>query len=344
MRNFPHALYTLALVFFTAAATAQPADFAFPVGCVEATTFSGEGVTFFITAMVDGVDADKNGDFLAVFNGNGDVIARSAIKDVRRNGVTVRGATLILRSMPGANNCATFGDAPSVTVKLYDASADEVLIAVNSMFTATVDAGEIAGPDGSGATPDAFDFLANALPVALTDFSATPNGNAVKLNWSTSSEADNDYFEVQRSASPESGFENIGKVLGSETTISRSDYEFTDITPVSGTNYYRLQQFDMNGDTEFSPILVVEMEVAAERAVTVFPNPTEAGGRMTLRLDGEWTNASVKMVDANGREVANWNNLRNGSLNTELPVVKAGVYQLIATDGKEQQTTRVVIR
>ncbi len=322
---------------------AQPAEFDFPSGCVEATTFDG-GVAFGVAAKVEGVDAQVPNDFIAVFNGDGDVVGRAALTSGFFNGSFASTAVLVLRSEAGDNNCPTFMDAPSLTVRLYDASADEVLLAPNSMFQALIDGGEMAGPDGSGATDDLFDFLANALPVSLTNFAATPNGTEVKLNWSTSTETDNDYFEVQRSASPDAGFVNIGKVLGSETTSSRSEYEFTDNSPATGTNYYRLQQFDLNGDTEFSPILVVEMEATDARAVAVFPNPTEAGGRMTLRLDGEWTNATVKMVDATGREVANWNNLRNGSLNTELPVVKAGVYQLIATDGKEQRTTRVVIR
>lgn len=323
---------------------AQPAEFDFPAGCFEPSTLGGEGTEFGVAAQVDGVNAEVPNDFIAVFNGNGDVVARAALTDGFFNGNFASTAILVLRSDPGINNCPTFQDAPSLTVKLYDASEDIVLIAANSMFQGTVDGGEIAGPDGNGATPDLFDFLAEALPVSLTDFAATPHGSAVKLNWSTSTETDNDYFEVQRSANPESGFVNIGKVLGSETTSSRNEYEFTDNSPATGTNYYRLQQFDVNGESEFSPILVVEMEVTDLRAVSVFPNPTEAGSRMTLRLDGEWSNSSVKMVDANGREVANWNNLRNGSLNTELPVVKAGVYQLIATDGKEQRTTRVVIR
>jgi hypothetical protein len=67
---------------------------------------------------------------------------------------------------------------------------------------------------------------------------------------------------------------------------------------------------------------------------------------MTVRLNGNWTagGANLQMVDASGRKVADWTGLSNGSLNTELPVLKAGIYQLIATDGKEREATRVIVR
>jgi hypothetical protein len=67
---------------------------------------------------------------------------------------------------------------------------------------------------------------------------------------------------------------------------------------------------------------------------------------MTVRLSGNWTAGGVnlELIDANGRKVANWNGLSSGSFNTELPVLKAGIYQLIATDGKDRQATRVIVR
>ncbi|MEM9929168.1 MAG: T9SS type A sorting domain-containing protein [Bacteroidota bacterium] len=346
MVKFLSRFFALTLLLPGLSLFAQPAEFDFPTGCTQATPLNGEAVNFLVLAQVDGMNADPNGDFIAVFNGNGDVIGRSAISQVRVNGVRVIGATLEVRVLPGSNNCPTLNDAPDLTVRLYDASADEIYVATNSFFPATVVANEVDGPDGDASTPDLFNFLSASLPVDLVDFTATEHAGAVKLNWSTSSEIDNDRFEIQRSTNPELGFVNIGKVLGNETTSEFNTYEFTDANPGEGMLYYRLQQFDVDGTANFSPIVVVELEAAAERAVEVFPNPTNAGGRLTVRLNGPWTanGAALRLVDATGRQVAEWTGLSNGSLNTELPVVKAGVYQLIATDGKERKITRVVVR
>lgn len=201
------------------------------------------------------------------------------------------------------------------------------------------------GPDGS-TTFDTVRFSRTVFPVDLSNFSAAPADGKVNLAWSTSSETENSYFEVQRSTTQNGDFRNIGKVLGNETTTALSTYEFTDANPAEGTNYYRLQQFDNDGTSEFSPIVAADVALSAERSIAVFPNPTVAGGRLTVRLNGNWSagGASLQLTDINGRKVAAWAGLSNGSLNTELPVLKAGVYQLIATDGQERKATRVVVR
>lgn len=327
--------------------TAQPAEFSFLAGCVQPATLNGEGTEFGVAAQVDGVDAEQGGgDFIAVFNGNGDLVGLSALSDGFFNGVEASVATLVLRASGGINNCPTYNDAPSLTVKLYDASEDVVLIAINSFFQASIDGGEIAGPDGSGATPDLFDFLAASLPVTLADLTATTNEGAVQLDWSTASETNNSYFEVQRSIDPAAGFQKIGTVTGNETTTSTSTYEFTDENPGEGMVYYRLLQVDADGTSAFSPIVVVELEVSTELEVAVFPNPIASGSRLTVRLNGPWTNggADIQLLDATGRKVADWSGLSNGSINTVLPMLRAGVYQLVATDGKERRITRVVVR
>ena len=340
-------LVALLLVLPGLSLMAQPADFAFPAGCVSATTFSGEGTIFNVSAKVDGVDAQQGGgDYIAVFNGNGDVIAVSALSLGFAGGVSASVATMVLRAAPGINNCPTYNDAPSLTVKLYDASEDGILIAPNSFFQATIGGGEIEGPDADAALTDLFDFLAASLPVALSNFTATANEGSVKLNWSTATESNNSYFEVQRSNDPATGFEKIGTIAGNETTTSTSNYDFTDLNPGEGTVYYRLNQVDVTGTSAYSPIVVVELEVSAEREVAVFPNPTASGSRLTVRLNGPWTNegANLQLLDAAGRKVADWSGLSNGSLNTTLPVLRSGVYQLVVTDGAERRITRLVVR
>lgn len=344
MNKFKFALLLPAVLLFTGGIFGQaPAAFDFPSGCTQATL---NGTSFTIEVKLDGVTPENNSDWVAVFNADDEVVGRAIVEQIFSNGSVVDGATLVLRETQGSTSCTAVYTNGPVTMKLYDASSGNVLLAGNSIFPASNDNGEVDGPDEDGGLVDVFDFLSSALPVTLANFSAAPNRNEVDLTWSTSSETENSYFEIQRSTSTNGEFQNIGKVLGNETTSEFNTYEFTDLSPAEGTNYYRLQQFDLDGTSAFSPIVVADIEVSAEQSVAVYPNPTVAGGRMTVRLNGNWSaeGANLQLVDANGRKVADWTGLSNGSLNTELPVVKAGIYQLIATDGDVRKATRVIIR
>ena len=329
---------------------AQPAAFDFPAGCTVPNPLSNNGAEFFVTAQVDGVDADVNGDWLAVANGNGDIVGRVAVSQVVRNNVFLIGGNIILRTAPGNANCPTVGDAPNLTVLLSDASNnDAILTAPNSNFQGTITTSGsdnfVDGPDNDPAQADQFNFLTSSLPVTLTDFTATPATGKVNLNWATSEELDNDYFDVQRSTNPEDGFISLGKVRGNETTSDESTYAFTDHAPATGTNYYRLEQVDFDGTATYSPVVIADVAVAPELGMAVFPNPAAANGRLTVNLTGAWaTGTSLRLVSTTGRLVREWTDLAAGSLNTDLPAVKSGVYQLVATNGKETRTTRVVVR
>ena len=83
----------------------------------------------------------------------------------------------------------------------------------------------------------------------------------IKLNWSTASEENNDYFEIQKSYDSEV-FTPIGYVDGAGNSNEVLDYSYTD----SETNkaYYRLKQLDYDGEFEYSDIVVVKGNRRAE--------------------------------------------------------------------------------
>jgi hypothetical protein len=111
------------------------------------------------------------------------------------------------------------------------------------------------------------------LPVELLSFSANTNdeGN-VDLYWETSSERNNDYFAVQRSADG-INFSDIGRVPGSGTSQTLNSYSYTDKEALSGRSYYRLRQVDFDGIYKFSNILRVDAE--GRIRLTASPNPVK---------------------------------------------------------------------
>ncbi len=126
-------------------------------------------------------------------------------------------------------------------------------------------------PTGPEQTPPAgSDPACRPLPVTLVSFTAQAQSAGVKLNWSTATELNNDYFEVQRSPDGQA-FAAIGRTQGAGTTSTGATYTFTDSRPLAGAAYYRLRQVDHDGTEAFSAVAAVTSSAKPE--ATFFPNP-----------------------------------------------------------------------
>lgn len=107
------------------------------------------------------------------------------------------------------------------------------------------------------------DFTGNGngspLPISLLNFNATPMVDIVKLDWTTLTETNNDFFTVQRTKNG-INFESIVKVYGAGNSNSKLDYVVYDEAPLSGVSYYRLAQTDYDGKQTFSDLKTVNFK------------------------------------------------------------------------------------
>ena len=111
------------------------------------------------------------------------------------------------------------------------------------------------------------------LPVELKAFEAKSINNQVQLNWSTASELNNDYFEIERSIDG-MRYTVLGKVTGNGTTSEPQTYAFQDKAPKMGSNYYRLHQVDFDGGSAYSDIVHVKLEpTTLGHSGLIYPNP-----------------------------------------------------------------------
>lgn len=86
------------------------------------------------------------------------------------------------------------------------------------------------------------------MPVNLIIFEAIYENRMVNLNWSTSSEVNNDYFIIEKFTSHE--ITEIGKINGNDNSNVIMGYNFIDDKLENGWNYYRLIQVDNDGITK----------------------------------------------------------------------------------------------
>lgn len=111
------------------------------------------------------------------------------------------------------------------------------------------------------------------LPVELLDFDANPvNNEKVLLKWITSSEKNNAYFSVQHSCDGIK-WRELTHVKGAGNSLQLQYYDAWDHNPCKGVNYYRLQQFDQDGASTFSPIQSAVIKGSGQFSAALYPNP-----------------------------------------------------------------------
>ena len=112
----------------------------------------------------------------------------------------------------------------------------------------------------------------NNLPIDLLSFEGECIDNKTHIEFVVASQVNNEYFTIERS---ENLFDwnEISHIPGGGTNNEEITYNFTDLSPISGDNYYKLSQTDIDGTTKsFNPI-VVNCDSRVDN-YNVFPNPT----------------------------------------------------------------------
>ena len=115
------------------------------------------------------------------------------------------------------------------------------------------------------------------LPVELTHFNAEIQARQAFLDWSTASEKNSAYFEVQRSSDAQT-WTTIDQIASAGTTTQTTDYQMIDPAPLTGWSYYRLRQVDFDGTTTYSEIRAEAGQGDINQNtqyidVSVYPNP-----------------------------------------------------------------------
>ncbi len=137
------------------------------------------------------------------------------------------------------------------------------------------------------------------LPIELTSFSASCGKNFVDLKWSTASELNNDYFQIERSADARN-YEAIGTVDGSGNSSSSHNYSFSDEQPLPGTSYYRLKQVDFDNTYSFSNMESVNCNTTL--GLFLYPNPSRDETHLQIESSAATTVTCV-VISMSGKTI-----------------------------------------
>jgi photosystem II stability/assembly factor-like uncharacterized protein len=166
------------------------------------------------------------------------------------------------------------------------------------------------------------------IPVELVTFKVEVNNNNVLLSWITTSEINNQGFEIERAVI--SGWERIGFVEGSGTTTESKTYSYVDENVISGTYLYRLKQIGFNGTYEYSKIISVNVNVPAKFSLEQnYPNPFNPSTQIKYSIKQEEL-VQLKVYNILGKEIAKLVNENkeagNYSVEFDASQLPSGVY------------------
>ena len=139
------------------------------------------------------------------------------------------------------------------------------------------------------------------LPITITSFDAFKNSGAVKITWSTTNEANNDYFIIEKSIDANI-FTTLLTIKSNGTGLPEKVFSTIDATPTTGKNYYRLVQVDNNGRKTYSAIKMVDETENLTSAFQVYPNPATLS--FTIKTEASSNSKrNILITDLSGRVV-----------------------------------------
>jgi len=198
--------------------------------------------------------------------------------------------------------------------------------------------------------------IMNVIPVELSSFTATTEGQNALLNWRTATELNNRGFEIQRiplsnsriKGGKQGGWQVIGFIDGVGTTTEPQHYSFTDTELSNGVYRYRLKQVDLDGSFIFSEQVEISINVppAEFKLSQNYPNPFNPSTTIRFSIP-EAENVVLKIYDIIGNETVTLTDERlsagNYNINFNASDLSSGIYFYSLDAGSFGATKKMIL-
>ena len=163
----------------------------------------------------------------------------------------------------------------------------------------------------------------------VKNFTAKKQMDGVILSWDAVDVRVVEQFEPERSADGKS-FRSLASINSNVNAKNDEHYSFIDNHPLTGINYYRLKQTDLNGEISHSEIKAIEyslIKIPRKTSVTIYPNPAldEIEIKLAVLPDEQ---IEFKVLDLQGRVVLSGKLPAANKWRYDVSKLKQGVYIL----------------
>lgn len=188
-------------------------------------------------------------------------------------------------------------------------------------------------------------YGAGTLPITLKEFTARAEGNKARIEWTSMSESENEKFEIEKSADGKAWF-LLKTIKGNGNSKKPTTYTAFDYQP-HPTNYYRLKQFDFNGNENDLGIRAVKFQLDRQSEfIKTYPNPVFDGDVHIIFPNIEsHEGAAVELSNVEGK-VIKTENIASKITSFTFTVPKnlpSGLYLLHIRSGKTAEVKKLII-
>jgi len=178
----------------------------------------------------------------------------------------------------------------------------------------------------------------NLLPITLSDFNVECKDNSPYISWTTSSELNNNYFEIEQSIDAIE-WKTIYQAIGAGNSTTVKNYSYTGEYSSNTDYFYRLKSVDFDGRHHYSQILFLKSCSDNFTEFKIFPVPSK--GIVNLKYSGDIDKISkMEVYNLIGERVFS----NNGFLSAiDFSNHPNGTYYIIAYNGNNRVIEKFVI-
>ncbi len=185
------------------------------------------------------------------------------------------------------------------------------------------------------------------LPVKFTSISATQQNTAIALKWTVENEINISKYDVEKSTNGVN-FIKINTTNATGTNNSSTTYNFLDITPLQGNNFYRIRSYNQSGSFDYSKIVLVKLGKSGT-GITVYPNPVKDNQLGISFNNMEKGVYQMRLINSLGQTMLAKQLIHPGGSSMVMFKVErglsAGIYQMeIITQDNKRNTVKVIVQ